>query len=242
MKYLLSILIAMALFLSPMSNLGDIQVGHASSQAYYGYPTFSITSVVKDNSVRIKTYNLPSNDVFRVRMGYMGTRGVGGIIVDSFETGSGGTKNIQFSIPSELHGLYQIAIRIESKTGSGYYAYNWFYNNTTGGQAPKPSPTNGYSGYPTFSIASVVRNQSVTINIKNLPPNDTFRVRMGYMGTRGVGGTIGKSFETGDGGSKQIKFSIPAGLKSLRQIAIRIESKTGSGYFAYNWFYNSTYP
>jgi hypothetical protein len=33
-----------------------------------------------------------------------------------------------FSIPSDLRGLTRIAIRIESKTGSGYFAYNWFFN------------------------------------------------------------------------------------------------------------------
>jgi len=236
MKYIVPIFIVIALFFAPLGDTHGLQV----VEAYSGYPTFSIVDVVKDQTVTIKTYNLPSDDIFRVRMGYMGTRGINGINVKSFETGSGGTDNFTFSIPSELKGLYRIAIRIESKTGSGYFAYNWFFNNSTTSQTPKPST--GYTGYPTFSIKSVVRNKSVTIDIINLPPNDTFRVRMGNMGTRGVKGIIGDSFTTGQGGSKQVKFDIPAELKGFRQIAIRIESKTGSGYFAYNWFYNNTYP
>ncbi len=240
MKYLAPFLIALVMIFVPIGGINGLRSGYAADQSYYGYPTFSISSVVKDKTVAIKTYNLPSNDIFRVRMGQMGTRGVNGIIVKSFETGVGGTQIFEFSIPSELYGQYQIAIRIESKTGSGYYAYNWFYNNTTAAKAPKPSP--GYSGYPTFSIASVVRNKSVTIKIINLPANDNFRVRMGTMGTRGVNGYLVDSFATGQGGSKQMVFSIPAELKGLRQISIRIESKSGSGYYAYNWFYNNTYP
>jgi hypothetical protein len=81
--------------------------------------------------VTIKTNNLPPNDEFKTLMNYMGTRGVNGIKVISFGTGDGGTQKFTFDIPSELHGQWKIAIRIESKTGSGYYAYNWFYNNTT---------------------------------------------------------------------------------------------------------------
>ncbi len=243
MKYLATFVITIALLLTPLGKLDNHQAANASTQPYSGYPTFSIASVVRDKTVTIRTRNLPSKDVFRVRMGYMGTRGINGIIVKSFETGSGGAKTLEFSIPSDLHGLYQISIRIESKTGSGYYAYNWFYNNTTAAKKTNaPKPPSGYKGYPTFSIAKVVRNQSVTINIKNLPPQDVFRVRMGYMGTRGVNGIIGDSFETGQGGSKQVTFNIPAKLKGLRQIAIRIESKAGSGYYAFNWFYNNTYP
>jgi len=243
MKYTMSIIIALVLLVAPFGEFGGLRSANASAQLYTGFPIFSIGTVVNDTYVRIRAFNLPPNDVFRVRMGRMGTRGINGIIVDSFETGLGGTKNLEFSIPSELHGLYQISIRIESKTGSGYFAYNWFFNNIAASKPGKaPTPPSGYRGFPTFSIASVVRNQNVTINIVNLPPNDVFRVRMGRMSTRGINGIIGKSFETGVGGSKHIKFTIPAELKGLRQIAIRIESKTGSGYFAYNWFYNNTYP
>jgi hypothetical protein len=210
-----------------------------SGVAYSGYPTIYIVGVVRDDSVTIKAYNLPRNDEFRVRMGRMGTRGVNGIKVRSFGTGDGGTQKHTFEIPAELHGRYKIAIRIESKTGSGYYAYNWFYNNTTG-KAGNGGKAVGYSGYPTFSIVSVVRNSSVTIKIKNLPPDDEFKTLMNYMGTRGVNGIKSRSFGTGDGGTQKHTFEIPDELHGLYKIAIRIQSKTGSGYYAYNWFYNNT--
>lgn len=214
------------------------------STGYSGYPTFSILSVVRDKSVTIQAYNLPPNDAFDVLMGAMGTRGIGGIKVTSFSSGSGGAQQFTFTIPAALYGSYQIAIRLQSNTGSGYYAYNWFYNNTTGGTTPAltPTPSAGYTGFPTFSILRVVRDQSVTIQAYNLPPNDTFTVLMGAMGTRGIGGIPVTTVTTGSGGSQQFTFSIPAALYGSYQIAIRMQSASGSGYYAYNWFYNNTTP
>ena len=142
-------------------------------------------------------------------------------------------------------GRYQIAIRLQSTSGSGYYAYNWFYNNTTGsnwdgGYVP-PSPYKPVY-FPTFSITAVQRDNSVTIHAINLPASDRFRVMMGPMGTQAINGYKVASFKTGSGGSQSFTFDVPAALYGSHRIAIRIESVTGSGYFAYNWFYNnSTY-
>ena len=76
-------------------------------------------------------HNLPKNDKFKVLMGPMGTRGINGYKVATFNTGVGGMKKLTFNIPTQLQGSNRISIRIQSVTGSGYYAYNWFYNNTT---------------------------------------------------------------------------------------------------------------
>lgn len=129
---------------------------------------------------------------------------------------------------------------MESST-SGYFAYNWFYNNTTDGATQPPTDTQppGYSGYPTFNILSVVRDTSVKVQAYNLPPNDSFKVTMGPMGTKGVGGIKVDTVNSGNGGSKKFTFSIPASLKGSYKISIRMQSST-SGYFAYNWFYNNT--
>ncbi len=211
---------------------------------YSGYPTFSIVSVVEDKNVTIKTNNLPSKDTFKVTMGPMGTKGIGGTVVDILDSGTGGSKKYTFDIPSGLDGSYKIAIRMESST-SGYFAYNWFYNNTTDGatQPPAPgatpTPKPGYSGYPTFNILSVVRDTSVKVQAYNLPSNDSFNVTMGPMGTKGVGGIKVDTVNSGNGGSKKFTFSIPSSLKGSYKISIRMQSST-SGYFAYNWFYNNT--
>ena len=213
----------------------------------WGYPTFSIVSVVTDKTVTIQTYYLPANDTFDVTMGPMGTKGVNGIKVDVVDSGSGGSKTYTFDIPSSLAGSYQISIRMQSPT-SGYYAFNWFYNNTSGGGTQPPSTTTpvpsttpppGYSGIPVFKIVSVVADDNVTIQTSNLPPNDTFNVTMGPMGTQGIGGTVVDVVDSGSGGTQTYTFDIPSSLYGSYKISIRMQSPT-SGYYAYNWFYNNT--
>jgi hypothetical protein len=237
MRYLSLILIVGLLTLAPIGNLNNPSQAVASEAEYSGYPTFSILSVKTDQTVTIKTYNLPPNDTFSVLMNTMGTRGLNGFQVATLNTGAGGSKTLTYNIPVALHGKYQIAVRLQSISGSGYFAYNWFYNKTSGGSG---STTPGYSGFPTFSIVSVVRDSQVTIQTKNLPANDTFAVLMNTMGTRGVNGIQVATLNTGSGGSQELTYNIPAALQGLYQIAIRLESTTGSGYFAYNWFYNNT--
>ncbi len=215
-------------------------VTNGALDSYTGSPSFSIVSVVQDKSVTVKTYNLPANDKFDVTMGPMGTKGIGGIKVVTVDSGSGGSKVYTFNTPSSLYGSYKISIRMQSPS-SGYYAYNWFYNNTTGSgtQPPAGTPPPGYSGFPTFNILSVVRDSSVKVQTDNLPPNDSFVVTMGPMGTQGIGGIQVDTIGTGAGGSKAYTFSIPASLYGSYKISIRMQSPT-SGYYAYNWFYNNT--
>lgn len=232
MKYIASILMALALLVLPFGNVGSQVSVLAAEPSYSGFPTFSIVSVVKDTSVTIRTHNLPPNYTFKVRMGKMGTRGVGGTVIGNFDSGTGGSKKFTFDIPAGLKGRKQIAIRFDAVSGVHYFAFNWFWNN--------PSGTNITTGFPTFTIVSVVRNTSVTIKTKNLPANDKFVVRMNKMGTKGIGGTKVGNFDSGSGGTQTFTFNVPAGLKGLRQIAIRFDSTTGSGFFAYNWFWNTT--
>jgi hypothetical protein len=204
-------------------------------KAYSGIPTFSILSVDKNVSVTITTYNFPAGDTYTVTMGPYGTQGIGGVVVGTTNSGSGGSFTVTYSIPSSLSGSYRIAIRLQSPT-TGYYAYNWFYNDTTGNAS---TSVPGYSGYPYFFIAAVVRDTSVTINASNFPASDTFRVLMGPYGTLGVGGTQVATQSTGSGGSFTATYPVPASLAGSYKIAIRLESTT-SGYYAYNWFYNNT--
>jgi hypothetical protein len=213
----------------------------AALSEYSGFPTFSIVSVKVDESVTVKTNNLTPDDKFDVTMGPMGTKGVDGTNVASVESGSGGTKEYTFDIPTSLHGSYQISIRMESPT-SGYFAYNWFYNNTDGSSTqppPSTTPPPDYSGIPTFSIVSVEQDESVTVKTSNFPPDDTFDVTMGPMGTKGIDGIEVDSVDSDSGGSMEFTFDIPTDLHGSYKISIRMESPT-SGYFAYNWFYNNT--
>lgn len=222
-----------------------------SVQAYTGYPTFDIISVKPDESVTIKTHNLPPNQTFTVRMGKIGTRAIGGIEIGQFASGSGGTQTLTFNIPAALKGLRQISIRMDSKPG-GYYAYNWFYNlavattvtpgpTATPAPTPTPKPTSsGYSGVPTFTILSVVRDDKVTIRTNNFPANQTFTVRIGKYGTQGIGGIVVGTSHSGTGGKLEFTYTLPAELKGQTRIAIRLESP--AGYYAFNWFWNNTTP
>ncbi len=212
---------------------------------YSGFPTFSIKSVVKNQSVTILTSNLPPNDTFTVTMGKYGTKGVGGIVVTTTNSGSGGSLELTYTIPTDLYNFNPLAIRMQSPT-TGYFAYNWFWN-TDSSVSPTPTPPpstpppSGYSGFPTFTITAVVKDSTVTISGANFPPNDTFTVLMGPYGTKGIGGTNVGSTSTGSGGSISATYNIPSSLAGSTKIAIRLQSPT-SGFFAYNWFWNSTAP
>jgi hypothetical protein len=202
-------------------------------------PTFSIQSVDKDNSVTIKTYNFPANKTFTVRMGVFGTAAIGGTVVGSTDSGNGGTFKATYDIPSNLKGLSRIAIRMDATSG-GWFAYNWFWNNTSGTVSPTVTPGAVFTGIPTFSIQSVARNSKVTIKTNNFPANKTFTVRMGVFGTAAIGGTVVGSTDSGSGGSFTATYDIPSNLQGLSRIAIRMDSP--DGFFAYNWFWNSTTP
>lgn len=213
---------------------------------YSGFPTISIESVVQDQSVTIMTHNVPPNDTYTVTMGKYGTLGIGGVVVGSTNSGTGGSFEVTYNIPSEMTGLSRIAIRLQSTTTS-YFAYNWFFNNTAPATTtPQPTPTTtpvppGYSGFPTFSISAVVKDNTVTIQGINFPANDTFTVLMGAYGTRAIGGTNVGSTNTGAGGSLSATYDIPESFAGTIRIAIRLQSPT-SGYFAYNWFWNNSTP
>lgn len=204
---------------------------------------FSISSVVVNQTVTITTKGFPANDTFQVLMGKIGTRGVDGVKVDSFNSGSGGVFAKTFNIPAELKDQRQIAIRLESTT-SGHYSYNWFWNNTgssgipnTGVSSPTATPGTTTWVVPTFSISGVSADSTVTIKTANFPASDSFDVLMGKFGTRGVGGVKVDTVNSGAGGTLSLTFTIPAELKGQSLIAIRLQSPT-SGYYSYNWFLN----
>jgi hypothetical protein len=92
-------------------------------------PTIEILSVVRNKRVTIQSEDFPAHTTFSVTMGQYGTKGIGGFEVATTESGSGGSFNATYQIPYALRGHDRIAIRLQS--ASGYYSYNWFYNNST---------------------------------------------------------------------------------------------------------------
>ncbi len=195
-------------------------------------PTFSIVSVDEDVSVTIKTANFPANQTFTVRMGVIGTKGIGGTVVGTTDSGAGGSFEATYDIPLSLQGARLIAIRMDSP--QGFFSFNWFVNNTT---AVTPTPT-PFKGIPTFSIVTVDEDVSVTVKTNNFPANKDFTVRMGKFGTAAIGGIVVDTINSGSGGSFEETFDIPASLQGQTRIAIRMDAS--GGFFAFNWFWNST--
>lgn len=106
-------------------------IGGAEQPYYYGIPTFTVCGVTRDGKVTIKTNNFPTNQTFRVTMGPMFTQGIGGYQVEPLASGGDSSARYVFTIPPELYGSYRISIRAQTGHPYPYYAYNWFYNNTT---------------------------------------------------------------------------------------------------------------
>lgn len=205
------------------------------------YPSFSIKAVVKGETVTISAKNFPKEVVFVAKMGKMWTQGINGIVSGEI-TSSDNAFEATFDIPAELVNEQRIAIRLEAKTG-GWYAYNWFWNNTSATQPteePTPAPTQPpVVKYPYFNIKAVLKNETVTIEGYNYPADTEFVVRMGKMWTQGINGIEVATFNSGTGGSLEATFDIPAELAGLGRISIRMDAKTG-GWHAYNWFWNNT--
>ncbi|MEJ2758077.1 MAG: hypothetical protein P8046_06285 [Anaerolineales bacterium] len=91
------------------------------------YPLTEIESVSAGESVTVKVTNATKNDAYTVRMGAWGTRGLGGIVVDTYYTDDTGTFTATFTIPENLKSAQKIAIRFES-VNAAYYAFDWFVN------------------------------------------------------------------------------------------------------------------
>ena len=207
--------------------------------AYTGIPTFNISSVVSGTSVTVQASNFPAGQTFTVKMGEFGTLALGGTVIGITSSASGGTFSATYAIPAALAGLSKIAIRMDSP--QGYYAYNWFYNNTSTVPAPAATATAPaapvYTGFPTMTILSVVKDSKVTIHAMNVPAGETMTVLMGEFGTMGVDGIVVTKISSGNGGDFDATYMIPAALAGRYKIAIRFEMS--SGYYAYNWFYNN---
>ncbi len=246
MKYISTIILVAVLLTLPgtavlASSGPTVEAGLAAEPAGTGvFPTFVITAVAANNWVEIRTDNLPANENFTVTMGYMGSGGFGTVVATTF-SGTGGSITAKYTIPAYLYNQGQIAVRLVGQA-SGYYAYNWFYNNNANVPGTTPPLVSSYSGYPTFAIAAVQQDQNVTIAPSHFPPNDTFWVRLNWMHTQGIAGSIVQTVHTdANGNLDDLTYFVPDFLKGSYQIAIRLESAT-SGYFAYNWFYNNNAP
>jgi hypothetical protein len=211
-------------------------------------PTIRVTAVEPGKSITFVTENYPANQVFTVTMGAFGSKGIGGSVAGSFNSGAGGAMSFSMPIPAEVSNLDRIAIRAQTSHLYPYYSYAWFFNQTAGNTPPpvtqpptnQPGPATGYSGIPTIAITAVQRDKSVTFLTHNYPANQVFTVTMGAFGSKGIGGLVAGTFSSGAGGSMPVTMPIPAQLAGLDQIAIRAQTAHQYPFYSYNWFFNTT--
>ncbi len=225
-----------------------------TTPGYTGIPTFRVVDVARDDSVTVETNNFPMGQNFNVTMGPFGTQGIDGITVGTFEIALASDLTATYNIPPELIGQSRIAVRMQTSDANPYFAYNWFYNNTTiGGTAGKgavqpektsesksPTISSSYTGIPVMVITAVKRDASVTFETGNYPPNEVFDVYMGPMSTQAINGIWVGQFQSGSGGSFPVMVPIPKELNGSNQFAIRAQTGQANPYFSYNWFYNNT--
>lgn len=222
-----------------------------SSTTTWGYPpagantipNTSITAVTPGVDVTVKGANFTTTDTYNVLIGKFGTKGVGGVKVATQSTDASGKFTGTFPIPASLKDEAKLAIRFVSPA-TGYYAYDWFVNQGSSGGSTTTTwgyPPAGANTIPTFTITAVVKGDKVTIKAKNFTTNDSYKVTMGAMGTKGVGGVVVTTQPTDSTGAFTATYTIPASLQTNTKIAIRLQSPT-SGYYSYNWFWNNTYP
>jgi LysM repeat protein len=93
---------------------------------------------------------------------------------------------------------------------------------------------------PTITIVAIVRNSSITVQTANFPPNQSFNVTMGPIGSLGVGGFTAGTVDSGAGGVLTATVSIPVEMANASAIAVRLQSS--AGYYSFGWLYNTTFP
>jgi hypothetical protein len=89
-----------------------------------------IIAVDMDSAVTFRTYNLPSFQNFKVRIGPFYNFASGGVVVGSFYSGAGGTLTITVPLPDTLRSVDFAAIRLDSDQGRTIY--NAFHNAPMG--------------------------------------------------------------------------------------------------------------
>lgn len=196
------------------------------------YPTFDIMNVRSDESVTIRTHNFPANVKFIIRMDVAGNRAENGIAVAEMNSGRGGEFEATVMIPSQLKGEQAIAIRVDSQ--EGYFAYNWFTNQTSGPTQPETIPVTG-SGKPYLTISNIKPNESVLVEARNLPTNTTFTVRVGPYYSFFKNYVTAPSVKSDANGTAKFTVSLPSVVKNVELVTVRMD---GGGKYAFNAFKN----
>ncbi len=213
----------------------------------------TIPSVVKGQSATIKVTGMPANKDFRVLMNKMGTQGVGGTVVGTARTDQNGSFTKTFAIPSQLKNEPTIAVRVEATDATGWYAYNWFTNSTSGSSSSGSSSgssssssgssssyTGSTSGAGAITIVDVDEDTGVDISAQHLSANRTYPVWFDWRNQSGSVMTTQSGTVKSDANGKVVAFvKMPSILRDRRDIRVRFQPAGGSTVAASAWFYNA---
>jgi hypothetical protein len=99
-------------------------------------------------------------------------------------------------------------------------------------------PSAASAASPFIDIVSVRSDESVTIRATDFPANVVFTVRMDASGNRAENGIAVATLNSGSGGAFEATIPIPAQLRGVAAITVRLDSTPG--WFAYNTFINKS--
>ncbi len=102
--------------------------------------------------------------------------------------------------------------------------------------AALPRPVQAASQW--FEVVQVQADQWIKVRAHSFPANQIFTVRMDASGNQGIGGIVVTETNTGAGGDFEETYSIPAELRGVKTITVRMESSAGP--YSYNWFNNAS--
>ncbi len=143
-------------------------------------------------------------------------------------------------IPPPAYKIYPGQVLCIAFSGSGY-------------QPPYYPPSNNYPTYPTypttpyygaywsFTIINVQPNSTVSIRTANFPSNVLFKAKMGRNSGGGVQWKDLPDVDSGNGGSFEVTFNIPAEFANAPQLVVRlIQEKKNGKVFHYDQWFNNT--
>lgn len=207
-------------------------------------PFLSIVSVKAGEWVTVHATGLPANLLFTAKMDKIGTTADNGAAVGQTTSGASGTFDATYLIPTGLKNETSIAIRIDND--QGFYAYNWFPNQTTTNTTtvtPVPTSTTTPSGETTklyIKVTAVEKNSKITVSATGFPANTSFTVRVGPYYTFGRDQQTMTTINSGNGGSFLFNVDLPAIVKDVSLVTVRVDSYSGGTHWvAYNAFTNS---
>jgi hypothetical protein len=203
-------------------------------------PFIEVTAVNKNKEITVSATNFPANVDFYVRIGPYASFFSNQKVMLNFNSGTGGSFKFNVALPDIVKDVDLVTIRVDSlNVRPSIFAYNAFHNVNLGTVNSTPSPTPTTTVKPAVDVIAIEKNTRITVSASGFPANIYFSVRIGPYYTFGRDQQVVQTFNSGNGGSFIFNVDLPAIVKEVDLITIRLDSVSGSThYVAYNAFYN----